>query len=62
MASKFFGSLTIVVGVFICFAGACFTLFGAGVQALFGLVVGIALIVVGVKMLRGGGEPPPGPE
>lgn len=53
MASRFFAGLTIVVGVFICFAGACFTLFGAGIEAVFGLVVGIALIALGVKMLRG---------
>lgn len=62
MATRFFGFLTIVVGVFVCFAGACFTLFGAGLEALFGLAVGIGLIFVGVKMVRGSGESPPNPE
>lgn len=54
MGYKFFGSLSIVVGVFICFAGSCFLLFDAGMIAIIGLAIGIALIAGGIHMVRQG--------
>ena len=52
MAGQFFGILSIIVGVFVCFAGACFAMFAPGLEALFGIAVGLALIAGGIKMYR----------
>ena len=54
MGYRFFGSLSIVVGVFVCFAGSCFLLFNAGLIAIVGLAIGIALIAGGIRMVREG--------
>jgi len=51
---KFFGSLSVVVGVFVCFAGTCFLAFAVPVAGVIGLVVGIALIAGGIRMIREG--------
>lgn len=51
MGSRFFGYLSIVVGVFVCLAGGCILLLGAGFEAMFGIIVGLVLIVVGSQMV-----------
>ncbi len=61
MASKFFGGLMIVAGVFIVFAGGCFLvlagpLFGEAWFGLLSVAVGAVLIALGVKLIRAQGE------
>jgi uncharacterized membrane protein HdeD (DUF308 family) len=51
---RFFGSLSVVVGVFVSFAGTCFLAFDVPLIGLVGLVVGIALIAGGIRMIREG--------
>lgn len=56
---RFFGSLAIVVGVFVAFAGGCFALFaglngGGLIQSLIVLLVGIVLIGAGIAEIRKG--------
>ena len=55
--NTFFGALCIIAGVFVCLAGACFTILAPGFEAIFGLAVGIALIVAGNLMVRAGNRP-----
>lgn len=52
MSNKFFGSLSIVVGVFVLFAGGCFLLLGTGPYSAVGVIIGIVLIATGIHMLR----------
>lgn len=51
---KFFGSLSVVVGVFVSFAGTCFLAFDVPLVGLVGVAVGIALIAGGIRMIREG--------
>ena len=51
---KFFGSLSVVVGVFVSFAGTCFMAFNVPLVGLLGVAVGIALIAGGMRMIREG--------
>ena len=51
---KFFGGLSVVVGVFVSFAGTCFLAFNVPLVGLLGVAVGIALITGGIRMIREG--------
>lgn len=51
MNNRFFGYLSVVVGIFVSFAGSCFMLFGEGF-GFFGLLVGVFLIATGAIMVR----------
>ena len=51
MNNRFFGYLSVVVGVFACFAGGCFMLLG-GQVGFAGFIIGVFLIVSGALMAR----------
>ena len=57
MNDRFFGSLMVVVGVFVAFAGGCFTLLGGmnggtAIISIFTALIGIVLIAAGISAIR----------